>query len=127
MPEPATASTTAALAITGAGLSVFGLATGMHPEFLVAGCTGALWALSYQEPQPLLRRATVTTMSALLAAYLTPLSVAVLQIGNWLPGAVELDLLQMPVALFIGFIAHRKLGPAINKTADLLLEQAPKK
>ena len=125
MPATTATATATALAITGAGLSVFGINTGMHPQVLVAGCTGALWALSYQAPQPFSRRATVTALSAILSAYLTPFTVAMLQITAWLPGELALDLVQMPVAIIIGFLAHRKLGPAILKTTDRLVDKEP--
>lgn len=39
MPEP-TASTIAAVGLTGTGLTLFGIATGLHPMLLLAGLAG---------------------------------------------------------------------------------------
>lgn len=118
MPDPATTGISA-LAITSSGLAIYGLQTGMHPEFLVAGCVGAFWSLSlYSEPQPAVRRVSVTAISALVAAYLTPVAVALLQIKDWLPGELSQEIAQMPIALLIGLLAHRKIGPAILRASD---------
>ena len=51
MAEP-TSSAAALAAATATGLTVFGVATGLHPAILLAGLAGGLWALSYQEPAP---------------------------------------------------------------------------
>ena len=103
--------------ITESGLTVFGIATGMHPEFLVAGMVGAQWMFSYQPPQPILRRFSVTAISALIAAYLTPLAVAILRIKHFLPSEITQELVQMPVAVLIGLTSHRILGPALLRRA----------
>ena len=45
MAEPATS--TAAVIASALGLTVFGVATGLHPSLLIAGLAGGMWALFY--------------------------------------------------------------------------------
>jgi uncharacterized membrane protein YjjB (DUF3815 family) len=72
------AAAAAAIAITSTGLTVFGIATGLHPQYLVAGSVGGLWWLSYQDgPQPLSKRFAANAISSVVAGFLTPL------LSNW--------------------------------------------
>jgi hypothetical protein len=72
------AAAAAAIAITSTGLTVFGIATGLHPQYLVAGSVGGLWWLSYQDgPQPLAKRLAANAISSVIAGFLTPL------LSNW--------------------------------------------
>jgi 4-hydroxybenzoate polyprenyltransferase len=111
MAEPT--SSAAALMATTMGLTLFGMATGLHPEILLAGLAGGLWALSYQPPAPAWKRVAVTVMAAIIAGYLTPAIVAgATSIDVW-PRAVTRELVQFPIAVLIGLLANRVLGPAI--------------
>ena len=124
MPEPT--SSVIALTVTSAGLTIFGMATGLHPAILLAGLAGALWALSYQDPLPIVKRVAVTVTSAVVAAYLTPAVVAgITSIGAW-PEALTKDLVQLPVAVLIGLLAHRVLGPSILRIAAKKAEEVAK-
>lgn len=124
MPEPT--SSAVALTVTSAGLTIFGIATGLNPGILLAGLAGGWWALSYQEPAPVLKRIAVTIMSAIVAGYLTPAAVVVVTaIGAW-PQAVTKDLVQFPVAVVIGLLVHRVLGPAILRIAAKKAEEIEK-
>ena len=58
MAEPTSSAVLAGATAT--GLTLFGVATGLHPAILLAGLAGGLWALSYQEPAPALKRVAVT-------------------------------------------------------------------
>lgn len=124
MPEPT--SSAIALTATSAGLTVFGMATGLHPAILLAGLAGGWWALSYQDPLPVMKRVAVTIMSAIVAGYLTPaVAAGVTSIGAW-PQAVTKDLVQFPVAVLIGLLAHRVLGPSILRIAAKKAEEVEK-
>lgn len=124
MTEPG--SSAVALTATSAGLTIFGMATGLHPAILLAGLAGGWWALSYQDPLPVMKRVAVTIMSAIVAGYLTPAVVAgVTSIGAW-PQAVTKDLMQFPVAVVIGLLAHRVLGPSILRIAAKKAEEVGK-
>ena len=123
MAEPATS--TAAVIASALGLTVFGVATGLHPSLLIAGLAGGLWALFYGEPQPLLRRCLSAVMSALVAAWLAP---AVTYGMHELPFAkvFPLDVLQFPVALVIGFLAMAIVGPGLMLLSRKKLDEAVK-
>lgn len=111
MAEPT--SSAAALMATTMGLTLFGMATGLQPEILLAGLAGGLWALSYQPQAPAWKRVAVTVMAAIIAGYLTPTIVAgATSIDAW-PRAVSRELVQFPIAVLIGLLANRVLGPAI--------------
>jgi hypothetical protein len=125
MPEP-TSSAIAMTAATATGLTLFGVATGLHPAILLAGMAGGLWALSYQEPSPIWKRVAVTVMASILAGYLTPaVAAGVTAIGNW-PQTVTHDMVQLPIAVLIGLLAHRVLGPALMRFAAQKAEEASK-
>lgn len=115
MAEPT--SSAALAAPTAAGLTVFGVATGLHPAILLAGLAGGLWALSYQEPMPAWKRVAITIMAAVVAGYLSPaVAAGVTSIESW-PNSVTLDLVQLPIAVVIGLLSHRILGPALLRIA----------
>ena len=104
-PEPATS--VAAVAVS---------ATGLQPDILLAGFAGGLWALTYQPPEPLFRRAAVTAGSAIVAGYLSPIAVAILR--GALPGDLSRELAQTAFGLLIGLVSQRVIGPAVLRIAD---------
>ncbi len=123
MTEPVTPS---ALALTASGVAVFGVVTGLHPQLLVAGFAGGLWALFYHEASPLLRRILGAIMSALIAAWISPAaSYAVTSLPFW-PTAIPRDLLQFPVALIIGLLSMAVLGPGLLALTRRKIEDASK-
>lgn len=116
MPEP---TSVVAVAVTAGGLTVFGMATGIHPPLLLAGLAGGWWALSYQ-PAPMAfgRRLSVLTISALSAAWITPPAVAATMGSGLLPPGMTGDLIQYPGAVFVGLLAHRIIGPMLMRLAE---------
>ena len=124
MAEPATS--TAAVIASALGLTVFGVATGLHPSLLIAGLAGGLWALFYGEPQPLLRRCLSAVMSALVAAWLAPVTAYSVQELPGAPPGLPLDVLQFPVALVIGFLAMAIVGPGLMLLSRKKLDEAVK-
>ncbi|MBK7352175.1 MAG: hypothetical protein IPI92_20160 [Gemmatimonadetes bacterium] len=112
------AAAAAAIAITSTGLTVFGIATGLHPQYLVAGAVGGLWWLSYQDtPQPLAKRFTANAISSVIAGFLTPLAVELVKIQEVFSTQIARDLLPFPVAIGIGFLAYSRIGPAILRAS----------
>lgn len=111
------------LALTTAGITVMGVATGIHPGLLIAGVGGGLWALSYQPPAGWLARVFFLLVSALVAGYITPVGAAVAASGAtamlpWWPTDITRDVLQFPIGFVIGFLAVRWFGPALLRRAD---------
>lgn len=119
-------SSAAVVAITTAGISIFGIATGLHPELLLAGITGALWALSYSEPVPVWRRVAITVVTALVAGYLTPVAIAMLRLTAWLPPEITQEIVMPPAAVLLGFLAHKIIGPAVIRIGAKLTETPAK-
>lgn len=125
MAEP-TSSAAALAAATATGLTVFGVATGLHPAILLAGLAGGLWALSYQEPSPAWKRVGLTVMASIVSGYLTPaVAAGVTSLGAW-PQSVTRDVVQLPIAVLIGLLSHRVLGPALMRIAAQKAEEVSK-
>lgn len=124
MAEPATS--TAAVIASAMGLTIFGIATGLHPSLLIAGLAGGLWALFYGEPQPLLKRCLSAVMASLVAAWLAPVTAFSLHELPFAPKMIPLDVLQFPIALIIGFLAMAIVGPGLMLLSRKRLEEVAK-
>ncbi len=125
MAEPTT-SAAALAAATATGLTIFGVATGLHPSILLAGLAGGLWALSYQEPSPAWKRVALTVMASIVSGYLTPaVAMGVTSFDAW-PHSVTRDVVQLPIAVLIGLLSHRVLGPALMRFAAQKAEEVTK-
>ena len=124
MAEPATS--TAAVIASAMGLTIFGIATGLHPSLLIAGLAGGLWALFYGEPQPPLKRCLSAVMSSLVAAWLAPVTAYSIQELPFLHEELPLDVLQFPIALVLGFLAMAIVGPGLMLLSRKKLEDAAK-
>ena len=110
MAEP-TSSAVIAVA-TASGLTVFGVATGLQPAVLLAGLAGGLLSLSLEDPMPAWKRVALIVMAALVAGYLAPLfATGVTLLQSW-PSGLTRDLVQLPVALAIGYYLTRRDRPA---------------
>lgn len=90
-----------------AGITAFGVATGLHPSLLIAGAAGGWLAMSYQPSLGALNRVTRVVMSALVAAWSTPLGASLLNMPE------RLHLMYMPIAFGVGLIAFDVLGPGV--------------
>lgn len=120
--EPTT-STTAA--ITAAGLTIFGVSTGLHPNILLAGLFGGLIAMSYHPPSGVLSRVLFMAGSALIAGYVAPTAASIAasaatNLITWWPRDVTREAMQYPVAFLIGFLGLRWLLPALLRRAEKL-------
>ena len=120
-------SSTAQSAITfagSAGITLFGIVLGLRPDLMLAGLWGALWALSYSDPMPLYRRVTLAFLSSVLAGYGTPAVMVLIEHANLLQSDAAQQKLQYPVAVGVGFLAHRVLGPFLLRFAQKKADEA---
>lgn len=124
MAEPTT--TSALIGLSSAfGITLFGVATGLHPSILIAGLAGGLWALQINPPVGALARILFLGASSLIAGYLAPVAAAVtaaaaVKLLPFWPADVSRDVLQFPVAFCIGFLGIRWIGPALLRRAEKL-------
>lgn len=113
-----------------AGLSIFGISTGLEPAVLIAGFAGGVWAQSYQPPVHWLKRILMTTVASIIAGYTAPVAAIGFASFEAVRGIFTPALLQLPVAVLIGLTTHTVLGPAIirwgTKKADVLIEKPQK-
>lgn len=124
-------STPGGLLLTGTGLTVFGVATGIHPLLLIAGAAGGYWGLSYVPEMAVVRRFTTVLLSALVAAWGAPIiggglatllnslaqgaGMGPLNLGH--PGFLGL------VAVALGVLANPVLIPALVRQAKTRTSQ----
>ena len=106
------------------GLTVLGVSTGLAPELLIAGFAGGMWAQSYLGQTPYAQRLGLTLLASLLAGYFAPALAIGLTAMELVRGVFPGNVLQLPIAVLVGFLAHRIGGPAImrivrKKTEDL--------
>ena len=122
MTEPASGSV-AFITLTTAGISILGIATGLHPTFLVVGFFGGLWAISYNPPAGVIARVIFLAMSSIVSAYVSPVVAAVAAgaaagMLTWWPKEITREFLSFPVSFLVGFLALRWLGPALLRQAE---------
>lgn len=124
MAEPTT--TSAIIGLSSAfGITVLGVATGLHPAILIAGFSGGLWAMSIAPPAGIVARVLFLAGSSMVTGYLAPVVTAILAaaavktIPFW-PADVTRDVLQFPVAFCVGFLGLRWIGPALLRRATRL-------
>lgn len=104
--------------LTSGGLVVFGVVTGLHPMLLVAGFVGCWWYNSYAtSPMPLSQRLISGLIAALVAAWMTPPLIAWATGADWWPAHVSALTVGFPLALAIGFLTHKVIGPALLRIA----------
>lgn len=116
MPEPT--SSTAAVALTASGISLWGVATGLHPVILVAGIAGGWLAMTYLPSVSTWRRLGLAALSGLIAAWVTPAAVAgVRSLPVW-PETISAEMAQYPVAIVLGLLAWRVIGPRLIDYAE---------
>ena len=97
------------VATTG-GITLFGIATGLQPELLIAGSIGGWWALSYQKTYSAFNRINRIFISALTATWLSPTIVHIVsEKFVYLPPIAAL-----PIALGIGLVTIDALGSGLT-------------
>lgn len=116
MSEPATPI------LTSGGLTLFGIVTGLHPMLLVAGFIGCWWYNSYIPELTLWQRVCSGLIAAFVSAWLTPPIVIWATCYSWWPPIVPAPIVGFPVALAIGFLTHKVIGPALLRAAQKKVE-----
>ena len=112
MSEPATPL------ITAGGLTLFGVATGLHPMLLVAGFVGCWWYNTYLPELTIGKRLTSSLIAALFAAWLAPPVLDWVTGLDWWPPSVPAITVGFPLAFVIGFLTHRVIGPQLLRIAE---------
>jgi len=127
MTEPVTSSSAAFFGVTAGGITVLGIATGLHPALMLAGAWGGWWAISYQPPMGVSARLSRIFISAIAAGWLVPGGIAIAAHRGWLPEAIAPELMQFPAALLTGLLAVDVIGRLVLKLGrDKLTEEEEK-
>lgn len=124
MAEPA--SSVAVAAATAAGLTLFGIATGLRPEILLAGFAGGLWSLTFLPAMAWWQRVLAAVLGALVAGWVTPAVALGITSFAWWPKPVTPDIVQFPIAVAVGLLAHTVLGPALIRVVRAKADEVSK-
>lgn len=113
----------AVMTMTAYGLSVMGVTIGIYPELVLAGLWGAWWQLSNSAPMPFSKRISMAATASMVSAYTTPAIMSVIARSPGYDSAS--DTIRFPIAVAIGYLAHRYIGPMLSriakrKTEDLM-------
>ena len=114
MTDPITPTTSG---LGAAGITLFGVATGIDPVLLFAGAAGGWWAMTYQPVLGVANRLSRIAISALAAAGGTPLAIAYAAQGEHLQYGVPESLVGFPVAMGIGLLAVDVIGRSVIRRA----------
>lgn len=104
---------TPALALSAAGIAIYGVVTGLHPALMLAASAGAWWALSYSPGKSLLTRVNWVLVSSCVGAWLAPWAT------HWIEQPDFHEMASFPVAVLVGWAVtngeavkfiQRKLG-----------------
>lgn len=121
MPNTSSAVFTTQLMTTG-GVTLFGVATGLQPELLIAGAVGGWWAMSYQGLLSLWTRIKRIFVSAMVGAWSAPIIVYLISEKLvTIPHAASL-----PVALGVGLLTIDVLGTGLSGVASRFLKKSEK-
>lgn len=115
--------TTATALFASGGLTLFGLATGIHPMLLVAGFVGCWWYNSYAGTLTIAQRISSSLLAAFVAAWVTPPVVSWITSLSWWPPTVPAITAGFPVSLAVGFLTHKVIGPSLLHAAQKKVEE----
>jgi len=98
------------IGLTAGGITILGVATGLHPALLLAGAAGGWWSMSYQSQLSALGRLNRILLSSVVSAWGAPVAAAAG--ASFMP---SLDLtsrsaIELGVALVIGLVTIDVLG-----------------
>lgn len=134
MTEPTSAATASVVVpnvinttLSGAGVIVFGVHTGLDYPTLIAGVVGGALALTYQEKANGWLRAFQVITAALFAGYSTPslVGIAVSILGKWsLVDQQESTFgLRVCVSFITAYLTHGVLLPGIRQIGTAFLRK----
>ena len=115
-----------AAAATATGLTVFGVSTGLDPAVLIAGFAGGVWAQSYHPPMNIFQRVGVTLLASVIAGYLAPATASVVASLESVRGIFTVATLQLSVAVLVGLMTHKVIGPTLMKLATKKADEVTK-
>lgn len=115
--------TTAVAGVTAGGITVLGVATGLAPELMLAGAAGGWWSLSYQPACRVLSRLNRVLLSALVAAWVTPIITSL----DIMPAAVPEAPLRLGTALMLGLATVDVLGYGVLEAVRLRFSRTQEK
>lgn len=95
------------IALTAAGISIFGVTTGLQPELLFAGAAGGWWSLSFQPDLSVFARANNILIASLAGAWGAP------WIVHLLGDAPRYEVAIFPTAGVLGLLSVVVLGPGL--------------
>ena len=108
-------------------LSVFGVATGLHPSLLAFGMLGGWLALSHLAPMGWAARAKTIVLSGFVGAVFSPPAAGVVASCRWWPDEVPHDSAAFPMSLLLGFLTYTALAPAAADFAKRLIAKVSPK
>lgn len=125
---PAVAVNIISTSITGVGVVVFGVQTGLDYPTLLAGVLGGATALSYLETAGLFKRAFEVISASLLAGYTSPIladiGLHLLSRFDFIKYTSESRFaLQVGIALVVGYMAHGVILPGLRKIGNAFVRR----
>lgn len=105
------------ISITAAGVTVFGVVTGLDPALMFASACGGWWALTYHPPMEVLTRLNRLGLSALIGGWSTPVFAELAQKHLSVTGD-SLPAFKFVVALTVGLVALDILGGRIRRLCE---------
>lgn len=115
--------------VTGFGVVIFGMHTGLDYPTLLAGILGGAFALQYLEKAGLAKRAFEVISAAIIAGYFSPV-LASIALHNLLKfdlikeAAETKSALQLSLAAVIGYVAHGVIFPGMIRLGKVYLRRA---
>lgn len=109
-----------------AGITLLGVSTGLDPAVLLAGLAGGLWAQSYAEAVPIWKRLLLTLLASVVSGYLAPaVALGLASLESARGANLQAHIIVLPVAVLVGFLMHRVIGPLLEwavrkKTEDIV-------
>lgn len=126
---PAVVVNTLTTSISGVGIVIFGVQTGLDYPTLIAGVIGAATALSYLQPASILRRSLEIISGCLFAGYSAPVFTHmlshVLAKFDLIQSATEPPAaMQLATAFLVGYMAHSVILPGLRKLGISITRRA---
>lgn len=120
-----TTSAVIATTVTGAGVMLLGVNTGLDCPTLIAGVAGGATALSYAEPNKIWVRVFQVASAAIFAGYCAPVMAAITcSLINKMPlmeQKISCAGVELAVAFVIGYMTHGILLPGIRKLGSTFI------
>lgn len=126
MTEPVSTSSAALATVSyTTGITVFGAATGLRADLIIAALAGAMLRASYnQTPMSNTRRVLNVTVATLVGAVLSPAATAWITGLDMWPKTVSHEMAGLPIAVALGYLAP-KLAALLDRKVDSQITEKP--